>query len=296
MGKIVAGIDGSASAKNAAVWAAREAARRQDTLRLVHAYVVPAGGYPTFVARLPQLREGMQQQGREWLDEARDAVLESVSGLEVETDLIEGQPAAVLTAESRTARSVVLGSRGLGGFTGMLVGSVAVSLAAHGHSPVAVVRGRRPADPVPTEGPVVVGVDGSEPGAAALALAFDAASVRKTPLVAVHVWNDVTADAGLGVYPLAVDPDELARNARTVLDEALSEWQSKYPDVTVEPVVARGRPVRTLLEYAERAQLVVVGSRGRGGFQGMLLGSTSQALVIHSPCPVVVTRAEDAEA
>ncbi|WP_199432261.1 universal stress protein [Qaidamihabitans albus] len=295
MGKVVAGVDGSPSAVNAAVWAATEAGRRNEPLRLVHAYVVPTRGYPGFLVSSQELREGLRAQGREWLDEARKAVEGVAPELRVETELVEAAAVPALLRESRDARMVVLGSRGLGGFTGMLVGSVAVALAAHGHSPVTVVRGRDADAAPPQEGPVVVGADGSAAGAAAVGLAYEEASIRGVPLVAVHTWNDVTVDTSLRMYPLSADPAQVDEEERIVLAEQLAGWQEKYPDVPVERVVTRGRPVRTLLEHAERAQLLVVGSRGRGGFTGMLLGSTSRALVTHAPCPVLVVRAEQDE-
>lgn len=292
MSKIVAGVDGSPSAVHAAVWAATEAAQRRETLRLVHAYVVPVHGYPGFLTTFPELREGLQYQGRTWLDEAKAAVEQAAPGVEVETELVEGEAIATLLRESRQARAVVLGSRGLGGFTGMLVGSVAVALAAHGHSPVVVVRGRKPEDVPPTEGPVLVGVDNSDASNNALGFAFEEAAIRGVGIVALHTWNDVTLEATVRMYPLTVNPADIDAEAKAVLDTQVAVWQEKYPDVPVETVVTRGRPVRTLLERGEHAQLIVVGSRGRGGFRGMLLGSTSQSLVTHAPCPVAVVRGE----
>ncbi|MBB3050886.1 nucleotide-binding universal stress UspA family protein [Prauserella isguenensis] len=292
MATIVAGIDGSASAMHAAVWAAREAERRGDAVRLVFAYFVPSGAYPAFVYSVEKVREGVEQQAQAALDAARTEIAQAVPGIEVEALRVEGQPAHVLANESRGARCVVVGSRGLGGFTGMLVGSVAVSLAAHAHSDVVVVRGARYDDPPPMAGPVVVGVDGSEHAGQAVSVAFDAAQLRGVPLVAAHTWNDVIATEGPYAYPFPTDLTEVEAAGRTLLDEALAPWRERYPDVEVREVLEAGRPVRALLRHAEGAQLVVVGTRGRGGFAGMLLGSTSQALVIHAPCPVVVTRPE----
>lgn len=296
MATIVAGIDGSASAMHAAVWAAEEAVRRDDTVRLVHAYVVPTGAYPTFVASAAKVREEVDQQAQRALDAARTEIARSVPGVDVEAERTEGQPGHVLTGESRSARCVVIGSRGLGGFTGMIVGSVALALASHAHSNVVVVRGKRHDDPPPMAGPVVVGVDASEHAVQALAYAFDAARQREVPLVTVHTWNDVVATDGPYAYPFPTDLSEVEASGRKLLDEVLSPWRERYPDVEVREVLEPGRPVRALLRHAEDAQLVVVGTRGHGGFTGMLLGSTSQALVLHAPCPVVVTRQEGSEA
>ncbi|WP_040922282.1 universal stress protein [Saccharomonospora xinjiangensis] len=288
MSVIVAGVDGSPSAVNAACWAAEEAASSNDTLRLVHAYVVPMYGYPEFAATFAQLREGMRDQGSKWLDEAKEAVANVAPGVTVETVLTEGDPLGTLVEESGKARLTVLGSRGLGGFTGMIVGSIAVGLASHGKSPVVVVRG--PQEPLPSDAPIVVGVDGSEHSTAALRFAFEEAAGRKAPLTVVRTWRGILLDEAVSRYPLKVDAEEIEEGERAALQEQVDPMRESYPDVAVETVVVRGRPVRTLLDYAERARLLVVGSRGRGGFKGMLLGSTSQSLVTHAPCAVAVVR------
>ncbi|KZB85817.1 universal stress protein [Amycolatopsis regifaucium] len=287
---VVVGIDGSGSAKRAAVWAAAEAVKRGKRLRLVHVYAVPQVRLPAVVPSAEALRSGFEAQGARWLAEACDAVAEGYPDLIVESAAREWAPVAALIQESLTATLIVLGSRGLGGFTGLLVGSTAVALAQHGHCPIVVARGRRPDDIPPEVGSVVVGTDGSESSDAALAFAFDEASLRGTDLIVVRVWNEVTDHESARAHALTVDPDAIESAERQALDEQLVPWRAKYPDLYVETVVARGRPVRALLGFGERAQLLVVGSRGRGGFQGMLLGSTSQALVAHSECPVAVVR------
>ncbi|QXV56442.1 universal stress protein [Amycolatopsis sp. TNS106] len=289
-GAVVVGIDGSGSARRAAVWAAGEAAKRGKRLRLVHVYTVPPVRMPGVVPSADAIRSAFEAQGARWLAEACEAVAARHPDLVVETAAREWAPVATLIQESKTATLIVLGSRGLGGFTGLLVGSTAVALAQHGHCPIVVARGKRPEDVPPEDGPVVVGTDGSESSDAALAFAFDEASLRGTDLIVVRVWNEVTDHESVRAHALAVDPDTVESAERRAVDEQLAPWLAKFPDLSVETVVARGRPVRALLGFGERAQLLVVGSRGRGGFQGMLLGSTSQALVAHSECPVAVVR------
>jgi nucleotide-binding universal stress UspA family protein len=185
---------------------------------------------------------------------------------------------------------VVLGERGLGGFTGMLIGSVANAVVAGAACPVVIVR-TQPLGKPNTDGPVVVGVDGSPASEAAIAFAFEQASRRGRRLVAVHTWQEVFLDPELGDR-VSFDTNFLEERERELLAQRLAGWQEKYPDVVVTRVVTKGLPVRALLEYGEDAELIVVGSRGLGGYQGMLLGSTSQALVHHAPCPVAVVRAE----
>lgn len=290
MSTIVAGVDGSLSARQAVAWAAAEAGRRGDTLRLIHAYLAPEHGYPPGLSAYRAFREALRKQGEDWLREARDAANGAVPGVAVETDIVEGAIIPALIAESRQVRMVVLGSRGLGAFTGIFIGSVAVALAQHGHCPVAVVRGQEDDEEPPTTGPVVVGMDDSEAATAAAGFAFEEAALRGVPLVALHSWNDMFLMGSLYADPLNVEPEGIDAEERTRLEQQLAGLREKYPDVPVETVIRRGGPARALLREAERAQLVVVGSRGRGGFKGMLLGSTSQSLVMHAPCPVVVVR------
>ncbi|MEV6872092.1 universal stress protein [Amycolatopsis sp. NPDC051128] len=277
-GAVVAGIDGSGSAVRAAVWAGAEALRWGRPLRLVQVYALPQVHVPIAVGTHEQVRAGLTERAEGWLAEARTAVLAESPGLEIGTAAREWSPVAALVQESRHAELVVLGSRGLGGFTGMLVGSTAVSVVAHACCPIVVVRGRRPQDPPPLTGPVIAGADGSSDSDGALAFACEQARLRGVPLTVVHASNDA----------------EIEQAERARLTDQVSAWQDKFPSLTIDLDVTRGRPARRLLEHAKHAQLIVVGCRGRGGFTGMLLGSTSQALIVHSPCPVAVVRSQDA--
>ncbi|CCH32888.1 universal stress protein [Actinosynnema sp. NPDC047251] len=281
---IVVGVDGSTSALSAVTWAAAQAARHRLPLKLVHAYVMPTRGYPEIVLTGREVLQAIEDQGRTWLAEAADVARDAAPDVEVMTALETSGASGALIRESARARTVVLGSQGLGGFTGLLVGSVAVAVAAHAKCPVVVVRGE-----VRDHGAVVVGVDGSPASEEAVGFAFEEASTRNAPLTAVLAWNDFLIDTPYGSR-LTVDWTQVEDAERRVLAERLAGWQEKYPDVRVDRVVLRDRPVRALLNLAQTAQLLVVGSRGHGGFTGMLLGSTSQALVYHAPCPVAVVR------
>ncbi|MEU0465209.1 universal stress protein [Amycolatopsis sp. NPDC006131] len=259
---IVAGVDGSPSALNAARWAAHEAALRPLPLRLVHVGTTGA-----------------------CLGEAQEQAQAAEPGVRIHTRLRTGAAAASLIDEAETARLMVLGSRGLGGFPGMLLGSVSSALATHAPCPVVVVR-----DAPPQRGPVVVGVDASASSDAAIA--FDAAARRQAPLIALHTWTwtDMTLGETWSVLPIDVDYAEVAEDERRLLAERLAGWREKFPDVDLGQRAVRDRPVRGLLAEARDAQLIVVGSRGRHAPDGMGLGSTSQALLHHSPCPVALVR------
>lgn len=288
---IVVGVDGSDSARYAALWAADEAAARHLPLRLVHAVLTSPLAYTGGPAIPQSYFDAVGSDGRRQLVEAEKAIRNAHPELTVEVDLQVADPVPTLLAESDHARLVVLGSRGLGGFTGIIVGSTALALVAHAHCPVAVIRERAAGDVDRTGGPVVVGVDGSPASESAVAMAFDEASVRGADLVAVHTWIEFPSDRAYAyAHQFFDDWATLETREREVLAERLAGWQEKYPDVAVRRVVTRDPPVRGLLDQAADAQLLVVGSRGHGGIVGMALGSTSQALIYHATCPLLIVR------
>jgi nucleotide-binding universal stress UspA family protein len=287
---IVAAVDGSESARHAALWAAAEADHRHLSLRVVNAVKVPVVPYSGRTVEQPYI-DTMVHDGRDLVAGITADITEIHPDLEVHSDVVLADSVATLVAESRSAAMLVLGSRGLGGFTGILAGSTAVALVAHGHCPVAVIRSRTPDGVPPAGGPVVVGVDGSEASEAAVELAFEEASLRGVDLVAVHTWTEYASDSAYAYARQFVrDWDAIEGKQREMLAERLAGWQEKYPDVLVRRIVTRDRPVSALLEQSAEAQLLVVGSRGHGGFTGMLLGSTSQALIYHATCPLIVAR------
>lgn len=289
---IVVAVDGSESATQAVGWAARGAHAASCPLHIVSVVHVPAFYYSEpYLAE--SFRDELEESARRHLSDAKEFAEKSVDGpLNVTTEGHRGKVASTLVELSKTARMVVLGSRGHGEFTGLVVGSTAVATLAHAESPVVVVRGRTTDGRPPTDGPIVVGVDGSENSEAATAVAFEEASVRGATLIAVHVWSDVSVQPVLGAAPEDPHWSRIQTEEEAVLSERIAGYRSRYPDVAVERVVARDRPVRVLSGYAEDAQLIVVGRRGRGGLTGMLLGSTSNALVHTADCPVMVVRPE----
>jgi nucleotide-binding universal stress UspA family protein len=283
---IVVAVDGSDSALRAARWAAAQARRRGQGLRIVHTYEWPPV-YGLAFTEPATMHDAVSASAADIVREAVSAVSDVDPELRPETETVRGAPISVLREVSKQASLLVLGSRGLGGFTGLLAGSVAVALAAHGHCPVAVIRGGEPQP----DGAVILGVDGSPASDAAIPLAFEEAAARGCELVAVHAWTDTVfpvTPAG-SFYP-ELDWVSLAERAAATLTERLAGWQDKYPGVTVRHVVERDRPASALLEAAKSAQLLVVGSRGRGGFAGLTLGSVSQAMIHHAPCPVLIAR------
>jgi nucleotide-binding universal stress UspA family protein len=288
---VVVGVDGSDRGRQAVRWAAAAAGLRDAPLRLVHAVPMPAG-YPPGIVDWHNLRDALETQGRAWLEEARVAAGQAVPGLRVEVALEVAPAVVTLLGESRRAGLLVLGSRGLGGFTGLLVGSTSVELAAHAHCPVVVVPDQQAEDALPAGGPVIVGVDGTPAGEAAIEFAFAEAARRRSDLVAVHAWSDLLLEVAFAGAADALEISRVAEQARELLAERLAGRPADYPDVRVTREVVHSHPTRALLRHAAGAQLVVVGSRGRGGFTGLLLGSTSQHLLHHAQCPVAVVRTQ----
>ncbi|WP_216216604.1 universal stress protein [Amycolatopsis aidingensis] len=280
---IVVGVDGSDSALLAVRWAASEARRRDLPLRLLHIGVT----YP-LIARGPD--EGIVEQGNEWVASAAGVAAEAAPGVRTERKVALGDPAQMLVEASERARMLVLGSRGLGGFASLLLGSVAVTVAAHAHCPVVVLRGSG----LPrADAPIVAGLDGSPAGEAAVAFAFEQASLCAAPLIAAHTWHESALDGAWVAEPYAIDVTETQEGEQRLLAERLAGWREKYPDVEARAEVLHTRwPAKGLLEAAAAAQLIVVGSRGRNTLTGLLLGSTSQALLHKAECPVAVVRPE----
>ncbi|EHR50961.1 universal stress protein UspA-like protein [Saccharomonospora marina XMU15] len=288
---VVAGVDGSPSAMDATRWAARQAARLGEPLRLLYVADLPPLN-PHVAAPPPSYASAWLDSGRKWLSEAEDMATDEVPELPVETDVRLGQTSDTLIEESRGAALLVLGTRGYGGFRRLLVGSVASTVAAHAVCPVVVL----PAGTATVEtGDVVVGADGSALGVEALGFGFDVASAKRARLVAVRAWHESLADAAWSGLPVRDELDKVTEQELRALHADLRPWREKYPDVEVsEHVVRTGKPSDALLDAAQRAQLIVVGSHGRGVVSGTLLGSTSQAL-LHTvtSCPVAIVRPKE---
>jgi nucleotide-binding universal stress UspA family protein len=205
--------------------------------------------------------------------------------ISVTSELRCAPPVPTLVDMSEAAEMLVIGSHGRGAVGRLLLGSVSSNVARSAHCPVAVVRDEDPLMPHPQQAPVLVGVDGSPASDLATAIAFDEASRRGVDLQALHAWSDVQ------LYELpGMDWAAVKEEAERSLAERLAGWQERYPDVTVHRLIECDRPGRQLIEKSESAQLVVVGSHGRGGLTGMLLGSVSNAVLHSVRMPVIVAR------
>jgi len=284
---VVVGVDGSPASKVAVDWAARNAVLHGAPLTLVHVLTPPAVMAFPDVPMPPGYLEWQQEQGRGLLDAAEQTAREAAgrTALDITSEMVSGPSVPSLVDASKDARLIVVGCRGHGALARGILGSVSNGLVHHAHCPVVIIHDEDPLMPHPSKAPVVVGVDGSPASERAVGLAFEEASLRGVDLVAVHAWSD----AGVFEFPGADWSTQQAMGEET-LSERLAGWQERYPDVLVRRIVVADKPARQLLEQAESAQLLVVGSRGRGGFAGMLLGSVSTAVINAARMPVLVVR------
>jgi nucleotide-binding universal stress UspA family protein len=279
---IVVGLDGSESALTAARWAAGEAARCGAPLHLRVALCWPDGHHFADTPLPDQSERQLLANAQGWLDEAEKAAHQAGASVRTTTEVVPRGAVEMLVQASTSARMVVVGSRGLGGFEGLLLGSTAIGVTARASCPVVVVRGGQPRD----VGPVVVGIDSSTGCDAALEFAFDAAASRSADLIALHTWHDELVPYAR--EPVLVDWSQIRRVEREDLEQRLAPLRARHPEVPVHLTITRDQAARGLVTHSEIAQLLVVGSRGRGPVTGLFLGSTSQTLVRHAACPVAV--------
>ena len=283
-GSVVVGVDGSPSSDLALRWAVNEARRTGRPLHLVHA-----------LENEPVLTD-KQKLGTKESPASRDPVLTEAMDIvatmrtEVETTphSVSGFAPTTLIAASKIAETVVVGSHGHSAIPTALIGSVSDHVAIHASCPVVVVRengmqGRG-------SGHVVVGVDGSEASQPATGYAFAYAASTGSSLTAVHTWWWEPVEIVSGGEPWTGDWTAIANQEETLVSGLLAGWSQKYPGVLVHPHVVRGDPVVELLEQSKGASLLAVGSRGRGGFIGLLLGSVSRRILKRATCPVAVVR------
>jgi nucleotide-binding universal stress UspA family protein len=277
---VLVGVDGSEESLNAVRWAAAGARLRGRPLRLVNTFIGPLLTAPLVAPPYDWLPDNLREEADTLVRQAAEVARSLAPDVPVTGDVVSGPPGRLLVEMSYDAHLVAVGHRGFGGFATLLLGSVASTVAAHAHCPVVVVRSQPPG-----AGPVVVGVDGSEPSGAALEFAFEEADLRGVPLHAVHAWQPPSPPWRAG---LRYDADEIETAQRHQLYGWLQPAKDKHPHVPVEHHLVAGDPPTVLIEAARDASLLVIGSRGRGGLTGMVLGSVSQQVVHHAGGAVAV--------
>jgi nucleotide-binding universal stress UspA family protein len=292
---VVVGVDGSEAADAAVDWAAETAAQRGRELRIVCGLNLKEMRrvFEPYDVLEPPVLDRMRARGSELVGRCAQRAIDTAPGLRVQTEVSKTDPARILLDYARTAYLVALGASGATGLAAH-VGSTMLAVASHAEGVVVVIRGDPDAEGrVRREGPVVVGMDCGPAGEPALGVAFEEAAERQAELVAVHVWDEMNvgryADDLYGLYPV---PDIEVRE-QALVAERLAGWQEKYPEVLVNRRVYPTEAAATLLAWSRDAQLMVSGSRGRGRLGRLLLGSTSNALVQHARCPVMIVHPDD---
>jgi len=282
-GSIVVGVDGSRTSDLALDWGVEEATRRGLPLHIIHAF---AYGYPLTNVGIEYSMEGLRQLAdgvrKDAIGRSRRASPELV--ITWSEPLVGAAPA--LVSASETADTVVVGARGRSAARDLLLGSVSVQVAAHARCPVVVVHDAPVA--ASAGAPVVVGVDGSAVSTSAIAYAYEQASSRGVGLTVVHAWWLEYAEGAPDSAAWTDDWQHFADEEQALVAESLAGWHEKYPDVTVRRHSVRALPVEALVRQSETASLVVMGTRGRGGFRGLLLGSVSQGVMHRAQCPVAI--------
>jgi nucleotide-binding universal stress UspA family protein len=284
-GSIIVGFDGSEGSRLALMWAAKAAKDRGRTLEVITTWSMPSAdlGIGASSTLQQELIDELRQEAHTTNDEALKVAAEV--GANAIGEVLVGRTPASLVKHSEGATMVVVGSHGSGGLTGFLLGSVSRQVATHAKCPTVVVRALRE-----DARDMVVGVDGSPHSLKALEWAFEQASYSGMALHVLHSW-EIPPTWSMVEVP-SYEPEVLIRDYGNAelreTSEAMAGFREQYPDVNVRQEVMKGSPVKSLVKASENAELLVVGSRGLGGFRGLLLGSVSHAVVHKAACPVAV--------
>lgn len=286
-GTIIVGVDGSSGAMEAVDWAARQAALEHRPLTVFHSVGLLDGGATYWLDRSGvdpgALLAELAAAGQAILGEAAGQALRAAPGVEVRQALRHLDPRQALLQAAPHARMIVLGSRGRGPVSSLLLGSVSVSVSKHAACPVVVLRPRGTA----TGGAgIIVTTDGTERSGPVLEFAFRMASTRTQPLTVVHCFWDAVKVAE-GARDVADDEPGLD-DQRALLSESVAGYREKFPDVQVSLQLTRGFADHRLLEVSESMDLIVVGSQRIGLLADIVYGSLAPTVVEHAHCAVAV--------
>lgn len=283
---VVVGVDQSYAGRAAIEYAAKLADNHHLPLRLVH--VVEASQYPVrrTIGHAFDVDGAIRKSAERLVEDTGEVLRLVYPTLDITVATPVGSATETLLEESQHAHTVVVGTRGSGGFTDLMMGSTAMHVAAHAACPVVAVPD--PPDVEERRRGIVVGIDGSATSESAIAYALEMALEANEPLLALHSWYD-PARSGTGrMLPLGYDPADMVQEERLALAESMAGWQEKFPDVAVDQKVVYGHPVPALVAAATAASLLVVGCRGRGALRSLVIGSVSHGVLHRAKGPVAV--------
>lgn len=284
--RILTGVDGSKESRQAAQWAAARAKQAGGSLEVLCAYALPS-----YTAA--SMDSGFAVVDNESIKDSAQAVVDQTvselkqEGLEVSGRIEAGDPTAILMEESKSVDLIVVGTRGGGGFTDRLLGATSSALPAHSTCPVVVVpSSSQPGSFIPVE-KIVIGIDGSNRSRRSLQAAIKETKLWNAQLTAIEAVPMASSAGVLAWLPAAVDRDAILRDVRKELTSVCEE-EIGDENISFRAHALDGSAAALLTEFSTAVDLVVVGTRGKGGFAGVLMGSTSQSVLAHSSCPVMV--------
>ncbi|WP_162891140.1 universal stress protein [Aeromicrobium sp. A1-2] len=277
---IVVGVDGTGRSVSALVWASHEASLRESPLRIVHTLPRYEGDIPFFP---PGRFEIAEARGHQIMDEAVSLAGEVNPDVQISTDLPMTTPAGAMIAESEQAQMIVLGAKGED-IGNVLLGSTVLQVVGHSPCPVVVV-----CHVTTGHHRVAVGTDGSPDSAAALAFAFHEAQLHGSQVMVISALGLPQGWPTHLLLPVPTDNEEVAARRQDV-EKQIAALREQYPDVEVVLDVHRIAPLHSLVEASHRSDLLVLGSRGRGGFHGLAVGSVTHKMLHLTGCPVAVVR------
>lgn len=288
---ILVGVDGSREALQAAEWAAARAKLNNAQLQIVCAYALPSYTAASMESGFAVIdNDVIRASAQTVVDETLTHLAKL--GYQAEGRVEPGDPTAVLVQLSQQADLIVVGTRGTGGFADRLLGATSSALPAYSRCPVVVVPGRGADQQFTPVKKIVIGVDGSRRSRKSLRRAIEEAALWGAQLTAVDAVPMASSAGVLAWLPATVDRESILRDVRDEL-KAICKAESAGSGVEIHAHALDGNPAALLTEFSTAVELVVVGTRGRGGFAGVLMGSTSQSVLAHSTCPVLVVPTGD---